>query len=85
MSVAKGNGIQSIGDLFPKGKLQTVQTVEVGSVDSEFGKIEGSILTYKGVCYTITAVSPTGVLVLDTDELKQFSSYGDEFSLAMVR
>jgi hypothetical protein len=82
MSVVKGKGLKAVGELFPRNKIATPA---VGSKDSEFAKIEGSILTYKDKCYEISAVSPLGVLVLETDELTQFSKMGDEFPLVMVR
>ena len=85
MTVVKGKGIKAVGELFPKNKVTKDVSPVVGSVESEFAKIEGSILTYKGKSYTITSVSPLGVLVLDTEELTQFSKFGDEFPVAMVR
>lgn len=85
MSVVKGNGLKAVGELFPRNKIAQVEAPAVGSKDSEFAKIEGSILTYKDKCYEITSVSPIGVLVLDTDELTQFSKFGDEFPITLVR
>lgn len=75
--VNKNSGLSSLKNMFPDAK-----TEQSGTVNSKYGKIEGSVLLYKGVYYAIDYIAP-GILVMQTDEL--FGEEGDEFPLELVR
>lgn len=74
--INKNSGLNTLKSLFPNA------VTESGSIKSKYGKIEGDLLLYKGIYYSIDYVAPD-TLIMKTDKL--FGVSGDEFPLELIK